>query len=347
MLLQEVWFLGYTKDENKRLVIVPEEAEVVKRIYREYLEGASLLGIGQGLEADGILTGAKKPKWRSECIKKILQNEKYIGDALLQKTYTVDFLTKKRVKNNGHVPQYYLEGCHEAIIPREIYMQVQEELLRRSNLKTGKADGSKRIYSSKYALSSIAFCGECGDIYRRIHWNNRGKKAIVWRCVSRLENNGECHSSRTIHEEDLHNSVLKAMNQLISDSKGFMDILEQNIATVLGFDSDKDTAEIENQLVELQEQIVKTANRKEDYTALVDEIYRLREERQAMQEYNADRQGKRQRIADMRNFLEERTCQITEYDDRLVRKLVKRVEILSDKIIVGFKSGISVKMIGN
>lgn len=101
-------FLGYTKDEEGRLVIEPEEAEVVKRIYREYLEGASLAQIGKSLEADGILTAAGKARWRPETLKKILQNEKYIGDALLQKTYTVDFLSKKRVKNNGIVPQYYV-----------------------------------------------------------------------------------------------------------------------------------------------------------------------------------------------------------------------------------------------
>jgi len=101
-------FLGCTKDENKRLVIVPEEAEIVKRIYREYLEGASLLQIARGLEADGILTAANKPKWGLETLKRILQNEKYIADALLQKTYTVDFLSKKRVANNGIVPSIML-----------------------------------------------------------------------------------------------------------------------------------------------------------------------------------------------------------------------------------------------
>ena len=97
-------FLGYTKDENKHLVIVPEEAEIVKRIYREYLEGASMLKIARGLEADGILNGAGRERWHTSNINQILRNEKYIGDALLQKTYTVDFLTKKRVKNNGLVP---------------------------------------------------------------------------------------------------------------------------------------------------------------------------------------------------------------------------------------------------
>ena len=116
-------FLGYTKDEEGNLIIEPSEAEVVKRIYREYLEGISLIQTGRGLEADDILTGAGKAKWRPETLKKILQNEKYIGDALLQKTYTVVFLNKKRVQNKGIVPQYYIENSHEPIIPRNLYMQ--------------------------------------------------------------------------------------------------------------------------------------------------------------------------------------------------------------------------------
>ena len=150
-------FLGYTKDEKGHLIIDPAGAEVVKRIYREYLEGGSLLQIARGLEADGILTAAGKSKWRPETLRKMLQNEKYIGDALLQKTYTVDFLNKKRVQNNGIVPQYYVENSHEPIIPRDLYMQVQEEMARRANLHSG-AKRKKRVYSSRYALSSIVYC---------------------------------------------------------------------------------------------------------------------------------------------------------------------------------------------
>lgn len=103
-------FLGYTKDDNGHLIIDPEQAEIVKRIYREYLEGSSMDKIADGLMADGILTGAGKTKWHTSTINKILRNEKYMGDALLQKTYTTDFLTKKRIKNNGTVPQYYRRG---------------------------------------------------------------------------------------------------------------------------------------------------------------------------------------------------------------------------------------------
>ena len=121
-------FLGYTKDADGHLVIDPEQAEIVRRIYREYLQGLSMDKIAAGLEADGILTGAGKTKWHTSTINKILRNEKYIGDALLQKTYTTDFLTKKRIKNNGTVPQYYVEGNHEAIIPKDIFLLVQEEL---------------------------------------------------------------------------------------------------------------------------------------------------------------------------------------------------------------------------
>ena len=120
------WFLGYTKDENGHLIIDEDQAVVVRRIFREYLQGASLKNIADGLMADGIPTATGNMKWRGDGIRKILTNEKYMGDALLQKTYTVDVLTKKRVANNGIVPQYYVENNHEAIIPRQLFMQVQE-----------------------------------------------------------------------------------------------------------------------------------------------------------------------------------------------------------------------------
>lgn len=119
-------FLGYTKDEEGNLIIEPEEAEIIKRIYREYLEGASLKDICDSLMADNILTGAGKEKWIPSTVHKILTNEKYIGDALLQKTVTTDFLEKKRQANNGLAPQYYVEGSHEPIIPKHIFMRVQK-----------------------------------------------------------------------------------------------------------------------------------------------------------------------------------------------------------------------------
>ena len=335
-------FLGYTKDEEGNLIIEPAEAEVVKRIYREYLEGASLLQIGRGLEADGILTGAGKTKWRPETLKKILQNEKYIGDALLQKTYTIDFLSKKRVKNNGIVPQYYVENSHEPIIPRELFMQVQEEMVRRANLRGGKG-GKKRVYSSKYALSSIVYCGQCGDIYRRVLWNNRGYKSIVWRCVSRLEEKGSECTAPTINEETLQAAVVKAINELLANKEPFLSTLQKNIDTIFNEESDNDTDELDSKLEELQIELLKQAKSKNDYDNVADEIYRLREMKQNSLVENAEREGKRQRIAEMTAFLNEQSHELEEYDEQLVRRLIEKVTVFDEKMTIEFKSGVTIE----
>lgn len=334
-------FLGYTKDENKHLVIDTEGAEIVKRIYREYLEGASLLQIARGLEDDGIHTAAGKAKWRPETLKKILQNEKYIGDALLQKTYTVDFLSKKRVKNNGIVPQYYVENSHEPIIPRDLFMQVQEEMVRRGNIRSGKTS-KKRVYSSKYALSSIVYCGQCGDIYRRVHWNNRGCKSIVWRCVSRLEEKESDCNSPTVNEETLQRAVVKAINELLADKEPFLLALKKNIATILNEGNDNATDDIDSKLEELQKELLKQAKSKNDYNNVADEIYRIRELKQNALVENVEREGKRQRIAEMTDFLNEQSCELEEYDEQLVRRLIEKITVHDAGFEVGFKSSMSV-----
>lgn len=335
-------FLGYTKDENKKLVIVPEEAKIIKRIYREYLEGESLIQIARGLEADGILTAAKKKKWRPESIKKILQNEKYIGDALLQKTYTVDFLTKKRVVNNGIVPQYYVENNHEPIIPREIYLQVQEEMMRRTNIRNGKT-GKKRVYSSKYALSSIVFCAECEDVFRRVHWNNRGYRSIVWRCVSRLERKTHLCNAETIREDDLQKAIVQAINEVLGSKDSYLSILVENIETVLNENADKPTADIDEKLEELQMELLRLANSKADYDEVAEEIYRLRELKQDVLLKNAEREGMRQRIEEMTKFLKEQPQQLEAYDDLLVRRLIEKITIHGRQLTIEFKSRIEIE----
>ena len=334
-------FMGYTKDDKGHLVIEPEEAEIVKRIYLEYLQGASLKQIGEGLQEDGILTAAGKAKWRPETIKKILSNEKYIGDALLQKTYTVDVLTKKRVKNNGIVPQYYVENSHDPIIPRDLYMQVQEEMLRRANLHSGE-NRKKRVYSSKYALSSIVYCQKCGDIYRRIAWNNRGKHSIVWRCVSRVEHGPSCCDAPTVQETDLQNAVVKAINLALGGKNEMLVALEENIATVFALGDDGSIESINAKLEELQKELLTRANAKKDYNDLADEIDRLRELKQDAMIENAVREGLRQRMAEMQQFLAEQTDEIEEYDETLVRRMIEKITVYEDRFTVEFKSGTSV-----
>lgn len=334
-------FMGYTKDENGHLIIEPSEAKIVKRIYLEYLQGASLKQIGEGLEADGILTAAGKAKWHPETIKKILKNEKYIGDALLQKTYTVDVLSKKRVKNNGIVPQYYVENNHEPIIPRDLYMQVQEEMLRRANLHSGE-ERKKRVYSSKYALSSIVYCSKCGDIYRRIAWNNRGKHSIVWRCVSRVEHGPGCCDAPTIKETELQDAVVTAINKALGGKDDMLAALEENIAMVFALEDEGSMESINARLEELQKELLKRANARQDYNDLADEIDRLRKMKQEAMAENAERERLKQRIAEMKQFLAEQTEQIEEYDESLVRRMVERITVYEDKFTVEFKSGTSV-----
>lgn len=334
-------FLGYTKDGEGHLIIDPAGAEVVKRIYREYLEGGSLLQIARGLEADGILTAAGKSKWRPETLRKILQNEKYIGDALLQKTYTVDFLNKKRVQNNGIVPQYYVENSHEPIIPRGLYMQVQEEMARRANLHSG-AKRKKRVYSSKYALSSIVYCPKCGEIYRRIAWNNRGKHSTVWRCCTRVEHGPDQCDAPTIQESDLQAAVVKAINLTLGNRSAMITVLQKNIETVI-LQEDENSAEgITAKLKEKQKELLRLANAKKDYNSVADEIDRLRELKQKALTESAEREGLKKRIVEMKDFLNNQTVEVLEYDEQLVRRLIERVTVYGEKFEVEFKSEMAV-----
>lgn len=336
-------FMGYTKDEDGNLIIVPEEAEIIKRIYREYLEGKSLAGIGRDLEKDGILTAAGKPKWRPETIKKILNNEKYIGDALLQKTITVDFLTKKRVKNEGHLPQYYVENSHEAIIPKELFLQAQEELHRRNNIYTG-TDKNKRIYSSKYALSTITFCGDCGDIYRRTYWNVHGRKEIVWRCVTRIEQGPKVCKSRTVKEGDLYDAVMIAINRLLAGGDNMIKTLEENIHAVIGDTTEYKISEINNLLEEKQKELIKQANKGQDYEHLADEIDGLRDKRQTLFVEDASLSGENERINELIAFIRINKYRTLRYDDTLVRKIIQNVTVYDDHFVICFKSGIEIEV---
>lgn len=336
-------FLGFTKDEDGHLIVKPDEAKVVKRIYREYLEGASLQQIAKGLETDGILTGAGKKKWRLETLHKILRNEKYIGDALLQKTYTVDFLNKKRVQNKGIVPQYYVENSHEAIIPRDIFMRVQEEMVRRANLHSGEKR-KKRVYSSKYALSSIVCCSKCGDIYRRIAWNNRGKHSTVWRCCTRVDfGPGKCDAP-TISEAELQDAAVKAINKALGGREDMMKGLQENIEKILSEGSDTAVQEIDSRLLELQKELLKKANARQNYDALADEIEALREQKHTVMVESAEREGIKKRVAEMQQFLAEQKTEITEYDESLVRQLIEKITVYEDQFEVMFKSHTTVEI---
>lgn len=262
---------------------------------------------------------------------------------MLQKTYTVDILEKKREANKGQVPKYYVENSHEGIISKDIFLKAQEEIARRANLTKG-ATQHKRVYSGRYALSGIVFCAHCGDIYRRIKWNNRGCKSTVWRCISRVDKDGPDCTARTVREEHLHEVAVEAINGAFREKETILPLLIENIESSLEENTDDCIKEVDEQIKKLQQELLATASNKNAGDELGMEIRRLREEKQAIQAEDASRQDRRTRIDELITFLEELTCQLTEYDEQHVRKLIEKITIFDNHFIVEFKSGIEIEI---
>jgi site-specific DNA recombinase len=351
-------FLGYTKDKNGELVIVPEEAELVRRIFRLYLEGNSIIQITKILESKGIKTVTGRTKWCPGVIDKMLSNEKYMGDVLQQKTYTIDFLTKKRVKNNGIVPQYYIEDDHEAIIPKELFYQVQEEKARRASLNksavTRKEKKEKSKYSSKFALTDIMVCKECGQPYRRQVWSKYGQKTAVWRCENRLKNGTRnCKHSPTFKEDVLHEAIMTAINSVVENRGEFVGAFRENVIRVIGSYSTKNvTTEYDGQIEKLQGEILAlieenarqgsiTEDFDERYKRIAERINDLKQKKLELvreQKMAADFQ---RRLDDVDACLKKTTCEVREFDNDLVRRLLQSVKAVKDDLIeIQFKSGI-------
>lgn len=332
-------FLGYDKDEDGNLVINPQEAEIVKRIFLEYLEGASCQKIAKGLMRDGILTSRGNPRWHDSSIRLILENEKYMGDALLQKTYTVDFLNKKRIKNNGIMPKYYIEDHHEAIIPKELFMRVQEEIARRSSERD--LQGRRKGFSAAHAFSQIVFCADCGEEYHRIHWNNRGKKSIVWRCSTRLKDKDKCRA-RTVNEEVLHSAFLDAVNEMLTNSTDYLTRLKTNLDTVLGTDASDE--ELNAKMAALQQELLDRTERRENYDDVATEILRLREIQAQNNMDNATRSQHKKRIKELQKFIKTQSTAVSNFDEALAKKLLAKIIIHEDYLEFTFKSGVTVSI---
>ncbi|MCM1008480.1 MAG: recombinase family protein [Ruminococcus flavefaciens] len=331
-------FLGYDKDEDGNLVINPEQAEVVKRIFLEYLEGASCLKIAKGLERDGIRTARGSTKWHDKTIRQILENEKYMGDALLQKTITVNLLEKKRTKNTGALPQYYVEDSHPTIIPKELFMQVQEEIVRRSTNRSNKCG-----HSSNTCFSQMVFCGDCGEPFRRVHWNNRGKRSIVWRCTSRLDKKEEC-IARTVHEETLEAAFMEALNRLQIGKTEYLKKLQDNLENALNSCNIEEQERIDTRLGELQRILLEKSNHHENYDDVAEEILSLREKKEkCLMDGNARKQFVK-RIKELQEIILEKSTGFREFDETLVKHLLAKVTVFEEHMMFEFKSGISVEV---
>lgn len=351
---------AYKKGDDGNPRVIPEQAEVVRSIYHQYLTGASLRMIKERLESEQILNVAGNPQWTITAIRGILTNEKYCGDVLLQKTYISDCISRKVIRNTGQLPMYLLQNHHDGIVERKTFDAVQTEMARRN---AGKSPSKKNAptgltsYASKYALSERLVCGECGTLYRRCTWSKGGKKRVVWRCVSRLDYGTKyCHDSPTLDEEPLQRTILAAINSVMSKKdtliRQIISAMELEIAPVPG--ENMSLADIEHRLGELNDQtrkLVAEAARSEDSTAYTSQLRAIMNEAAELKEKRAFIQERRQndalaahRIEAATLALGQATAYINQWDETIIRQLVDTVKVHSaEKITVFLRGDIQVE----
>ena len=234
-------FLGYDRGPDGNLILNPDEAVTVRRIYSMFLQGMSPYGIATHLTADGIKSPGGKDKWNAGAVRSILTNEKYKGDALLQKSYTVDFLTKKKKVNEGEIPQYYVEGNHEAIISPDVYEQVQREMERR------KADGGR--HSSVHLFSGKIRCGQCGEWYGSKTWHSTSKyRRVIWQCNHKFDGDEKCTTPH-LTDDDIKRLFVSAVNQLIGQKDTILTTLTASLDTAFDLtDLKAEQSELESEM---------------------------------------------------------------------------------------------------
>ena len=327
-------------------------------IFKMYLDGYTLLNIAQSLMKQNRLTALGKNVWTKGEVQRILKNEKYVGDALLQKTFTVDCITHKVMKNNGERPMYLVTDHHTPIVDRDTYNRVQQELARRNSKRkiSDKTTTEQGKYSSKYALTELLICGKCGTPYRRTTWAARGKKQIVWRCISRLEHGKKyCPDSPTIKEEQLHKAIIHAINNYYSCRNDIARILKANIGSVLECQGQEEILAAERRLKEIDQArtdlvgLIASGGCDEDkldseFSKLYQEEQQLGERLTMLKSQNktsTETQAKLDKIMDM---IEHEKFELETFDNVLIRKLIECVKVLSKtEILVIFKGGYEVR----
>lgn len=356
-IIQYSRLYGYQRGEDGTPEIIPEEAEVVRQIYKSFLAGASLESITQKLIEDGI--PARGKGWYKTTVRGILTNEKYCGDVLLQKTYSEDCISKRVVKNEGQLPMYLIQNHHDAIIDRDLFDAVRVEFARRNAGRSPskkQAPTGKGKYSSKLALSDRLICGECGTLYRRCTWNYKGSYK-VWRCTSRLDYGRKyCHNSPTLKEGPLQEAILAALNSAMSDRSKLIDEITQSLEVEFAprAGEEMSVGDIDTRLEEISREtmaIVSEAAARGEQTeaeatrlkALVKETSDLRQRRQELLSKESSGNDVARRVENAVTIMKDATTGIQEWDESIIRQLVDTVKVLSaTKIEVIIRGGLSI-----
>ena len=350
---------GYEKDADGKFCIIPEQAEIVRELYKRYESGASLRNLQDWLEENQIKTVLGESKWTATSIKSILTNEKYCGDVLLQKTFRTDVISKKIIKNVGQMTQYYMPDHHEAIVSREQYNAVKAEMARRSALRSPSKEAvtGRSCYTSKYALSDRLFCGECGTLYRRKTRNVKGNIYHEWRCISRLEYGKKyCHESPTLREIPLQNAILAAINSAMSVKTALVDQIKNVVSlellpvqgqTMSLVDIERRLAQLDEQFQRLLAEAIDAENKEAcnaQFAEILAEQTALKKQKETILQGSADADRVSTRMKQAEQAIENTAQTITEWNENAVRQIVERVTVLSaDEILVRIKSGAEIK----
>ena len=341
--------LGYRKGEDGQPEIVPEEADIIRKIFNMYIEGLSVRQICQKLEANGVKTKSGKSVWDGKIIRDVLQNEKYVGDLLLQKTFRSDCITRKVKKNNGELPKYLVSNNHPAIIDRETFKFVQYEISRRASKRktSDKTITELGKYTNKYALSERLICGECGSSYRRRSAKCRGETRVYWRCLNRIEHGKEvCGKSVGVEEWKLHKAICDALSSILPNRN---EIYNSIISTLdYGVTGNEDTLNvynIERNIEQLKAEINDLMLRAEHtggdvyrYEEAIAENYSkikyLREELQVAK-VKAERSSDFSiEIKRLMEIFDKESLSFEKYDDDIIRRIVKCIKVMGDKTLV-------------
>lgn len=356
---QYKYFLGYRKGEDGQPEIILEEAEIVRMIYDRFLAGDSFAGIIKHLEEKEIPSPCGKSTWRSSTIQSILSNEKYKGDAVINKTFTENCISKKVKINHGERTKYYIENNHPAIIDAVTFGRVQEELARRSGKQKVKQVGTKTEqgkYSSKYALTELLVCGECGTPYRRCTWTARGQKKIVWRCINRLDYGKKyCHQSPSIEESVLHEAIMKAILQTAKQNAEVLKTLKLHIGMGLDAEETEDKSlDIQIRIAEIDAEFKKMLSTvsegnidsfdEERANELMNEKQRLTIQLEQYANTRHKRESAKSRLDQIFTILDGMQNHPMEYDDQIVRQILECVVVESKETIkVVFIGGLEVR----
>ena len=322
-------FLGYDKGEDGQLVINEEQAKIVRRIFGEFLAGNSAFQIAKNLTEDGIPTPAGKKKWHYTTVRSILSNETYMGDKLLQKTYTIDFLSKDRLKNTGQVPQYYVEQDHAFIIPPETFRRVQDELERRKDgHPTGRTIFSGRIY-----------CGECGQIYGSKVWHsNDPYRKVVWQCNDKFK--GKKCSTPTLTEEKIRAAFEQVLRKLGSEKEEIVSNLRGVLREINCKDLEERKEDMERERDSIADLISNERATLDQEQELCMEFDRLNEEITGVQKSITERKRKKRKISEFIKALEESGEAFSETDWCI---MVEKVTVFKEKMVFLLTSGADVE----